>query len=257
MANSYLVNKQYKIPKDVIESIKSVLISHPQGNGVKRAKFILNNGTLSYESMKRIKHDLESSINDKVQYALAGGNLMKSFIDRMLNADRSAVKREKEIKQPIATDIRQAIHTYAPTAPTLNEVKKKEKKHNAIAIIVNGDKKILLLKRGTVKNGWANGKWGLVGGEVEKKETPEKACSREIEEETGLILSKFIERFAIERDDSVEHIFVTKYDGDGLNIKLDNDENVKSGWYGIEEMKFIETVPNLMDYLNIAFKEYK
>lgn len=256
MANSYLQNKQYKIPKDVLESIKSVLISHPQGQGVKRAKFILNNGSLSYESMKRIKHDLESSINDKVQYALAGGNLMKSFIDRMLNSDRSAVKREKEIKQPVNTNITQAVHAYAPAAPTLNEIKKKDKTHNAIAIIVNGDKKILLLKRGTVENGWANGKWGLVGGELKKKEKPEVGCSREIEEETGLVLSKFIKRFTIERGDNIEHIYVTKYDGDGLNIKLD-DENVKSGWYGIEEMKFLPTVPNLMDYINIAFKEYE
>jgi len=256
MSNAKLLDKQYRIPPDILTYIRTVLISNPNGEGVKRAKFILRNGRLTYQAMKRIKHDLETNINDKVQYGLTGGELMKSFIDRMLSSDRNAVKREREIKQPINVNLNTSIHSHS-SMPELNEVANKDKKHNAIAIIVNGDNKILLLKRAIVEDGWGNGQWGLVGGGIEKKDkSPEAACRREVSQETGLALGKFIERFILEKNGNVEHLFVAKYDGDGLDIEL-NEENTHYGWFGIPEIKFLDTVPQLMEYIIIAFKDYK
>lgn len=54
---------------------------------------------------------------------------------------------------------------------------------SAAAFVMNEKKEILLVKRG-VKPGV--GKWALPSGFIEIDETPEKACLRELEEETGL-----------------------------------------------------------------------
>jgi len=54
---------------------------------------------------------------------------------------------------------------------------------SAAAFIKNPDQKILLVKRG-VEPG--KGKWALPSGFIEIDETPERACLRELKEETGL-----------------------------------------------------------------------
>jgi len=173
----------------------------------------------------------------------------------MLNTDRTGVEMEKHAKQDVTNNVMMGTEN-SGLRPGLNEVKKKEPIDNAIAIIVNGDNKVLLLKR-AVNDAWGSGKWALVGGGVEKKDKSiEDACRREVKEETGLVLGDFIKRYSIQRHkDSVEHMFVTKYDGDGMNIKL-NDENSAYGWFSIEEIKFLDTVPLLIEYLKLAFKSY-
>lgn len=252
MANSQLIDKYYKIPPDILKNIRTVLMSNPSGDGVKRAKFILKNGSLTYQSMKRIKHDLEHMGDDQVQFALAGGDLMKSFIDRMLNADRDGVERSNSIKKPIMPNLNMEMQ---PNSYSLNE-EKKELIKNSLCIIVNGDNKFLLLKRMVGENYWGSGKWGLVGGMVEKKEKPEEACRREVEEETGLVLGSIKKRFTIQRNpNETEYIYVSKYDGDGTNIRL-NDEHTNYGWFDLNEMKELDTVPQLQEYLVLAFKEY-
>lgn len=256
MANSELYNKTYSVPPDVLKYIQRVLVSRPQGNGVKRAKFILKNGVLSYSELKRLKNYFDmwnSETDDNIQYALAGGELMKSFVEITLNADRDAVERGKEIKQDINVNVN--LGTKPFQTPILNEGRKKLKK-NALAIIVNDDNKILLLKRGNSPKIWQPGKWSLVGGGVDGDETPEKACRREVEEETGLEIDEFTKTFTVQRSpDSIEYIFATRYKGDSTDIELD-DENTNYGWFDIPEMKFLDTVPNLVDYIQLAFKKY-
>lgn len=273
MANSELYNKTYSVPSDVLKYIQRVLVSYPQGNGVKRAKFILKNGILTYQELKRLKHDLET-MTDKVQYALAGGEKMKSFIDTTLNADRSGVEREKEVKQDMVVDPNLGTKPFqapelginednfiegnklAEYVDRVNEARKKLKK-NALAIIVNDDNKFLLLKRGDNKEIWMPNKWSLVGGGVEKGETPEQACKREVKEETGLEIKDFIKTFNVQRNpDSIEYVFAARYDGDSTDIELDTEENSNYGWYDIPEMKFLDVVPNLVDYIQLAFKKY-
>jgi 8-oxo-dGTP diphosphatase len=51
------------------------------------------------------------------------------------------------------------------------------------AFVQNDQGEILLVKRGVVP---AKGKWALPSGFIEIDETPEEACLRELEEETGL-----------------------------------------------------------------------
>jgi len=259
MANQELYNKSYKIPSEVLNSIQTALITTPTGNGVKRAKFMLRNGVITYQAMKKLKHDFDNNnFVDNNQYALAGGDQMKAFIDSKLQQDRDAVKRSKDVRQDMHVDVN--LGTKAYQTPRLNEVKKDKKKElikNAIAVIVNNDNKFLLLKRSSEPKQWMPNKWGLVGGGIEKGENPQQAVEREIKEETGLEIDKFIKRFNIQRNpDSTEHVFACRYTGDPTDIQL-NDENTNYGWYDISEIEFLDTVPNLKEYILLSFKKYE
>ncbi len=258
--NQYLKDKTYSVPSDVINSIRAALISNPNNDGTKRAKFILKNGAITYQAMKRLKNFFDyfnPEIGDKMQYTLAGGNAMKQFIDTTLASDRAGVQMTKDIKQDMNARPNSELNAYQ-AIPNLNEEKKKkdELKKNAVAVIVDEDNKILLLKRGSNPKMWQPNKWALVGGGIEKGETPEKAIKREIKEEINLDIDKFIKSFTIQRNpDSIETIFACRYKGDPTDIKL-NDEHTNYGWYDVDEMEYLDIVPNLLEYINLVFTKY-
>jgi 8-oxo-dGTP pyrophosphatase MutT (NUDIX family) len=260
MANKELYNNTYKIPSDILNSIQKTLISNPNGEGVKRAKFMLKNGAITYQAMKRLKNFFDYFNNqngDMVQYELAGGNLMKSFVDRTLNANRDAVKRSKDVRRDITTNPNSELKPYQTPRLTEATKEKKELKKNAVAVIVNSDNKILLLKRPNIPKLWMPNKWSLVGGGIEKGESPEKACKREIKEETDLEIDKFVKSFTIQRNtDSIEHVFACRFNGDDSEINLDK-ENVSYGWFDISEMEFLDTVPHLLEYIALVFIKYE
>lgn len=255
--NSKLYDKQYQLPLDILNFIRATLINNPQGEGVKRAKFMLKNGNVTYQVLKRLKNFFDyfnPQTDNKIQYALAGGDLMRNFIENTLNTDRNAVKVNKKVTSDMT--VNQNSDLYAYNANPINESSKDLIK-NAVAVIVNSDNKILLLKRANIKDSWMPGKWGLVGGGIEKGETPEKACKREITEETGLEINKFIKSFSIQRKtDSIEHVFVCRYKGETTDVVL-NDENTNYGWYDTSEMQYLDIVPNLMEYISFVFKKYE
>jgi len=259
MANQELYNKTYKIPPDVLKGIQASLVSNPTGEGIKRAKFMVNNGYMTYQALKRLKNFFDyfnNQTGDPNQFNLAGGQLMKNFIETTLNQDRAGVARSKNIRRDVNSNTNNSELKPQQT-PRLNEAKKKEKDKNAVAVIVNNDNKILLLKRSDFQDQWMPDKWALVGGSIEKGESPEKACEREIKEETGLEINNFIESFSIERHaDSEETVFACRYEGDDTDVELDMKENVKYGWYDISEMEFLELVPHLIEYITLVFKKY-
>lgn len=256
MANQELYNKTYSVPPAVLNYIQSILVSTPQGNGVKRAKFIVKNGILTYQELKRLKNFFDNfnvQTQNKVEYELAGGNLMKAFIDKTLNSERSGVKRSKEARRDVNANPNSELKPYQ--TPRLNE-EKTDLKKNAVAIILNGDNKILLLKRADEPKIWQPNKWSLVGGAIEKGETPDKACKREIKEETGLEIEKLVDAFTIQRHkDSIEYLFACRYSGELTDVTL-NGENTKYGWFGMEEIDYLDTVPHLMEYIILTFKNY-
>jgi mutator protein MutT len=259
MANSQLYGNTYKIPSEVLKTIQATLVSKPSGEGVRRAKFMLKNGVISYQAMKRLKNYFDyynPQTDDKIQYALAGGDLMKSFIDRTLNANRDAVQRSKDVRRDMTTNPNSELKPYQ--TPRLNENEKKKKpKENAIAVIVDNDNKILLLKRADEPGTWMPNKYAFVGGGIEKGETPEEACKREIQEETKLDIDKFIKSFSIQKhESSIEYVFVCRYTGEPTDVEL-NDENTNYGWFSISEIEYLDIVPHLMEYLTIIFKEYE
>ena len=251
--NKELYNKQYQIPKNIINAVSKALIMYPTGDGVRRANMI-KSGTISYQALERLKHDFSlmnlNDPNDKRKYILAGGNLMKYFVDTTLNTDRAGVQLTKDTRMDNSN-----INNGLRIQPINEDDSKDKPEENAIAVIVNGDNKILLVKRPEIEGLWGAGKYSLVGGGIEKGETPEEACRREVSEETGLNLGKFIETYNITRNNNTEYIFVTKYNGSDTDIRL-NDEHTNYGWFSFEEITKLDTVPVLIEYLNICFKKY-
>jgi len=254
MANQELYDKRYPIPDNIINNVRGMLVSYPTQEGKNRAKNIVNNRYLTYQAMKKLKHEMKSMDKQGVQYQLAGGNDMEVFIDNTLNQDRAGVERSKEARRDVAPAPTADLRTYQ--TPRLNE-EKKELDKNAVAVIVNNDNKILLLKRSDYPKQWMPDKWALVGGSIEKGESAEEACKREIKEETGLEIKDFIESFTIQRhENSEETVFACRYDGDPTDIDLDMKENVKYGWYDVSEMEYLDTVPHLIEYITLVFKKY-
>lgn len=257
--NSQLYDKTYNLPSDIINKIQIAITNSSSNNGIKRAKYLVKNGQITYQNLKRLKNFFDHfnvQTGDRNQYELAGGDLMRNFIEQTLNRERNIVNRSNEIKRDVNVDLN--LGTKTQKTPNLNEDSKDndELKKNALAIIVNKYNKILLLRRSSNIEIWQPGKWALVGGGIEDNETPEVACKREIKEETGLIINKFREKFKIQRNsDSIEFVFIAKYDGDPHNIQL-NYEHINYGWYSPEEIVFLNHVPNLLDYINLAFKNY-
>ena len=151
--NHYLKDKQYKIPLNILKSIEIAKASTSNRNGLKRANFMLKNGYLTYQAMKRLKNFFDyfnPQTDDQNQFVLAGGQSMKAFIETSLNADRNAVKTGKEVRRDITPNTNSELKPYQ--IPRLNEEKKLEK----IAGLINKlekkdiDKLINLLER---KNG--------------------------------------------------------------------------------------------------------
>lgn len=254
--NSKLYNKTYKIPSDILYNIRTALTNNPRGSGVKRAKYLSNNGIVTYQSLKRLKNffDYYNGENPQ-QFELAGGNKMKTFVNQTLQSERDAVKRGDNIKKDVTNDPNLGVK--AQKNPRLNEVDDDEGiRKNALGILVNDDRQILLVKRNPNIEQWQPGKWALVGGGVEDNETPEEACIREIKEEVNFDVKNIREKCKLQRNsDSTEYIFIGKFDNDPHDIKL-NHEHINYGWFYPEEMVFINHVPNLIDYINLAFKNY-
>jgi len=264
MSNSQLYDNTYALPLNILKYIQTVIMSNPQSNGTKRAKYMLKNGALTYQALKRLKNFFDYfniQTGDKIQYALAGGDLMKNFIETTLNQERAGTKRSTEVRRDIHANPNSELKPYQISRLTEADNKKKdnkksELKRNTVAVIVNSDNKILLLKRAEIKGGWGNNQWSLVGGEIEKGESPHDAIQREIEEETGLIINKFIKTFNIQRSaKNKEDVFACRYTGDPVEIKL-NDENTNYGWFDVNEIDYLDTVPNLKEYIQLCFIDY-
>jgi len=256
MANSELYGKTFQIPNDVLERIKKHLVSHPDVDGSKRAKFLLKNGTITYQSLKRLKNFFDTfnpQQQNQVQYELAGGDKMKGFVESTLNAKRDAVTRSKQIKND--ADLPNRLGVKAQKTPRLDEDTKKDVDSVALGVVVDGDNRILLLKRNYVKDGWGNGQWALVGGTIEGGEDSEETLRREIKEECKIDVDKVIKKFSIKRNDIIEYIFLCTYSGHPDKIQL-NDEHIEYGWFKHSDIKYLDTVPNLKDYISISIKKY-
>ncbi len=267
--NSQLYDKKYPIPIPIIKNLESkIMIGDSTGEGVKRAKFLIKNGYATYQMLKRIKNFFDNfdQTSDSLQeFELSGGEDMRNYIEHTLEADRGNINRSSEIKRAIQPDMNRGMKAYVgeSTMKIKTLIKEAEEKEeatgltlNAVVVVLNPEKRFLLLKRSSYPDQWMPNKWSMPGGGIEEGEEPSKAAIRELKEETGLVVTKFKESFVIQRDENVEHVFLSLYEGDPFNIKLDK-ENQGFGWFGYNEIKHLDTVPNLIDYINITVKDYE
>lgn len=259
--NSKLYGNSYRVPNDILKIIKTNIYKYPNSEGIKRAKNIVNSGTLSYQNLKRLKNFFDNT-NQGEQFELAGGNEMKLYIDKVLNSERNRVEKSTELKRDVLPDNTKRGVEDVNIVSSIHESEEKEienvgLKKNVVAIIIDKDKRILLLKRSNYKDQWMPNMWSLPGGAIEDKESPEEALKREVLEETGISFEKYNEKFVVQRSsDNVEHIFTVKYDGEPEDVEVDFENN-GFGWFTFGEIRYLNTVPNLTDYIRMGIKNYE
>ena len=115
----------------------------------------------------------------------------------------------------------------------MNEAETKEKTRVALLFIVL-DNKVLLFKRSPEET-TNPGKYGMLGGHIEKGESPEEALRREIKEEAGVELGACKKLKTYEMDEVQLNVFYTnEFDTD--NIKLDKKEHTGKKFFTLEEL---------------------
>ena len=112
-----------------------------------------------------------------------------------------------------------------------------------ICFVIAGDG-VLLINRNKSP---FKGMWNAVGGKVEKGETPEDACVREVFEESGILISspERVSRFTWNYDDEVGYAFKVEVKNTGKNFPFSTEE-------GIIDLKPIEWVLDKKNYGVIA-----
>lgn len=258
--NKELYNNVYKLPKEVLKSLKIALYKYPNEKGLKRAKNLVNSGNITYQNLKRLKNFFKDS-SSGAEFELAGGLSMKKYIDNILNNERDRVNKHQSTMRDVKINSNQDKPNNTNITTSLHENDNKIKNEglikNVVAIIIDNDKRILLLKRSNYKDQWQPNKWSLVGGMIEDGESPTDALKREVVEETGLNINKFNEKFVVQRSsNNVEHIFTVKYDDEPENVNIDFENN-GFGWFYVDEIRKLNTVPNLLDYVRMAIIDYE
>ena len=107
----------------------------------------------------------------------------------------------------------------------------------AMVVILNQEKKVLLLKRSPGPH-WMPEKWALVGGHVEKGELPEDAAIRETKEETTLVLKNL---WHLRDQCTLSIYYSTEHSG---NVEIDF-EHTDWAWVAYDELNNYDTTPNL------------
>ena len=250
--NKKLYGNEYKIPDNILTYINKCILMYPNNDGIKRGKNLLKSKTCSYSSLKRLKNyydEYEKHGGDKIKYELSGGKLMKDFVNQTLNSER----KDTEIYNKNTEDLR-----YNNDYKVNNSLKESFEtvEHCVLGVVFNKNKRILLLKRSSYEDQWQPNKWALIGGKIENGESSTQALYREINEETKLNINKLITSFSIMRNNNlVEHVFVCFYDGEDDDVEL-NFEHSGYGWFSKVEIDFLDVVPNLMEYIDIAITKY-
>lgn len=249
--NKYLYGNEYTIPDNVLKHINKYLLMYPNNNGIKRAKNLLKSKSVSYSSLKRLKNfydEYEKKGGDKIQYELSGGDLMKDFVNQKLKTERKSAEIYKKNTEDIRYNNDLKVHN-----PLKESIEGKQ--HYVLGVIFNKDKRILLLKRSKYEDQWQPNKWGLPGGKINDGESSLNALKREIKEETGIEVFKQLSSFSIMRDNNIEHVYICLYNGDDEDVEL-NFEHSGYGWFSKIEINFLDTVPNLIEYIDIAITKY-
>ncbi len=113
----------------------------------------------------------------------------------------------------------------------------------AWAIIIDDDKKILLVKRPSDKKLFPNA-WSFPGGKLEEWESLDETVVREVKEETWLDLISFkkytFTEYLIERSHNISHIYIWEAE-----------------WTLIPETEAKRYSYNEIKWLNLAFNQEK
>jgi ADP-ribose pyrophosphatase YjhB (NUDIX family) len=118
------------------------------------------------------------------------------------------------------------------------------------AIVRDDDGRVLLVRRGTDPG---RGLWSVPGGRVEAGETAETATAREVQEETGLLVSVGSRAGVVERAGPAGVVYVIEdfharpAPGADLRAVRAGDDADEVGWYSPDELMELDCVAGLVD----------
>lgn len=261
--NSELYGNVYNIPDNILNEISINLQKFKKinTNGKRRATHLLRNKTVTYQELKRLKNyfDNLSTNFDVIEFGLNGGQLMKNFVNNLLDSERRKVEKGKYNKsvygglenqyiKPHEKNLRvNTENNFLTTESVNNEI---VFKNICLGFIFDENQNILLLKR-SKDDDWCPNLFALPGGNKEENETPENAVIREIKEECGLDVKKHIFKKTILKDNIIEQLYLIKTTD--LNIKL-NEEHSDYKFFSIEEIKINKElcVPHVLEYIKLV-----
>ena len=100
--NNQLKDRVFKIPDNVLNHLKYQMTNKTgEIEGIKRARNLVNDGTVNYGQLKRIIHDLKN-INkntENTKYNLYGGDVMERWGNTILDNERDLIRSRKQSKK--------------------------------------------------------------------------------------------------------------------------------------------------------------
>jgi 8-oxo-dGTP diphosphatase len=140
------------------------------------------------------------------------------------------------------------VNTILKEYSVIKESKSDSKKmmRVSLTVIFNDDNKILLVKRNE-DDSWCPNCWALVGGKIEKNESPEEGLEREVKEETKIDLVKYKLKKIIKENNVLQYLYLSKINNDFVEL---NGEHSDYKWYTLDEVKKLNNVvPELINYI--------
>ena len=125
----------------------------------------------------------------------------------------------------------------------------KKKFKAAMVVVLNDDKKVLLLKR-SVSSNWMPEKWAIPGGHIEKGESPKDAALRETKEETNLTLED------VDKLQEREQVIIFCSVCHSGEVKIDF-EHTDWAWVSYDEIDNYDITPKLKQTVKLALEKLK
>lgn len=119
--------------------------------------------------------------------------------------------------------------------------------HGVVAVIINSDGKLLLLKEA---RDIYNGAWAPPHGRCEiDDKTEENAVMREVKEETGLKVQPIKKLYTQHADSKVATVSFWLVREVGGRLAIDQKESSESGWFSIDEALKLKLYPGTKIFL--------